>query len=88
MMAGGGGGEAAAPGRDWESSSPPAMNGEAGVSGHHHPPRHVVSDEMLYKLSKKIAQLTKVRDFAHGLLKGPEDLKGQCHEIFDFWFFS
>ncbi len=60
MMAGGGGGEAAAPGRDWESSSPPALNGEAGVSGHHHPPRHVVSDEMLYKLSKKIAQLTKV----------------------------
>ena len=63
MMAGGG--EPAVPGREWESSSPPAVNGEAGVSGHQPAPRHVVSDEMLYKLSKKIAQLTKVKTCFH-----------------------
>ena len=61
MMAGGG--DPAAPGSGWEpssSSSPPSVNGEA-VSGQALPPRQLVSDEMLYKLSKKIAQLTKVR---------------------------
>jgi hypothetical protein len=48
--------------------SPPVVNGEATAAASssssressHPPPRHVVSDEMLYKLSKKIAQLTKV----------------------------
>jgi hypothetical protein len=38
------------------------VNGEAaGGGGQPMAPRQLVSDEMLYKLSKKIAQLTKVR---------------------------